>query len=84
MAEHNAAYPAGDISGGAVTMWRMVARPTPSADPYAVAPGVWLCSASTPPGPGVHGMSGAHAARRVLRHLGLADRPSLAPVRGLT
>ena len=84
MAEHNAAYPAGDISGGAVSLWRMVARPTPSVDPYAVAPGVWLCSSSTPPGPGVHGMSGAHAARRVLRHLGVPDRPSLAPVSGLT
>ena len=78
MAEHNVAYPGGDISGGLISMWRMVARPTPTPDPYAVAPGVWLCSASTPPGPGVHGMSGFHAARRVLRGLGLPV-PSLSP-----
>lgn len=78
MVEHNAAYPGGDISGGAISLWRMVARPGPAVDPYAVAPGVWLCSASTPPGPGVHGMSGYHAARRVLRTLGLRV-PSLAP-----
>ncbi|MGO0578141.1 phytoene desaturase family protein [Ornithinimicrobium panacihumi] len=78
MSEHNAAYPGGDISGGLITMWRMVARPTPALDPYAVAPGVWLCSSSTPPGPGVHGMSGYHAARRVLRHLGLPV-PTLSP-----
>lgn len=78
MAEHNAAYPDGDISGGAISLWHMVSRPTMRPDPYAVAPGVWLCSASTPPGPGVHGMSGLHAARRVLRSLGLPV-PSLAP-----
>lgn len=78
LAGHNASLVQGDISGGAVTAWRMVARPTPRRDPYAVSPGVWLCSSSTPPGPGVHGMSGAHAARRALAHLGL-PMPSLAP-----
>lgn len=80
MAEHNAAYPDGDISGGSITMWGMIARPSASPDPYVVAPGVWLCSASTPPGPGVHGMSGWHAAGRVLRTLGLTV-PSVAPGR---
>ncbi|AXH95071.1 phytoene desaturase family protein [Ornithinimicrobium avium] len=80
MADHNAALVDGDISGGAVSMWRMVARPGPRPDPYAVAPGVWLCSSSVPPGPGVHGMGGHHAARRVLRELGLPV-PSLAPGR---
>ncbi|HSP59422.1 MAG TPA: NAD(P)/FAD-dependent oxidoreductase [Ornithinimicrobium sp.] len=78
MSEHNAAYPDGDLSGGAISLWHMVSRPTSRWDPYAVAPGVWLCSASTPPGPGVHGMSGLHAARRVLRSMGLPV-PSLAP-----
>lgn len=67
MAGHNAAYPGGDIAGGRVNLWRMVARPGPSRDPYAIAPGVYLCSQSTPPGPGVHGMAGWYAARRVLR-----------------
>lgn len=78
--QHNTAYPGGDISGGMISMWRMLARPTPRIDPYAVAPGVWLCSQSTPPGPGVHGMSGLHAARRVLREeFGITRLPSLAP-----
>ncbi|MGD8149132.1 phytoene desaturase family protein [Ornithinimicrobium sp. Y1694] len=79
MSTHNASYPGGDISGGLISLWRMVARPTPSWDPYRVARDVWLCSASTPPGPGVHGMSGLHAARRVLRSLGVRQLPSLSP-----
>lgn len=79
MAEHNASYPGGDISGGLISMFRMVARPTLRWDPYRVAPGVWLCSGSVPPGPGVHGMGGHHAARRVLRSLGIREVPPLAP-----
>ncbi|PZR52146.1 NAD(P)/FAD-dependent oxidoreductase [Xylanimonas oleitrophica] len=69
MAEHNANYVGGDIAAGAVTMWQMIARPTPRIDPYAAAGGVYLCSSSTPPGPGVHGMAGWHAARRALREV---------------
>lgn len=80
LAEHNASYPGGDISGGTVSPWRMVARPTARWDPYAVAPGVYLASSSTPPGPGVHGMSGMHAARRVLRReFGVRTLPALRP-----
>lgn len=80
MSEHNAAYPGGDIAGGLVSMWRMVARPSPAIDPYAVAPGVYLCSQSAPPGPGVHGMAGLHAARRVLRReFGIRQIPALTP-----
>ncbi|MFD6176564.1 MULTISPECIES: phytoene desaturase family protein [unclassified Isoptericola] len=68
MAHHNANYVSGDISAGAATMWQILARPTLSADPYRVgAGGVYLCSASTAPGPGVHGMGGWHAARHALR-----------------
>lgn len=67
MAEHNQNYVGGDISAGAATMWQMFSRPTLRANPYRVAGGVYLCSASTPPGPGVHGMGGWHAARRALR-----------------
>ena len=56
----------GDISGGAMTMRQMLFRPTVNG--YATgAPKLYLCSASTPPGGGVHGMCGYHAARLALR-----------------
>lgn len=68
MAHHNANYVGGDISAGAVDLRQMLARPTASPDPYlAGAPGVYLCSAATPPGPGVHGLGGWFAASRALR-----------------
>jgi phytoene dehydrogenase-like protein len=67
MAHHNQNYVGGDISAGAVTMWQMIVRPTARANPYSVGGGAYLCSSSTPPGPGVHGMGGFHAARRALR-----------------
>ncbi|MFP4312539.1 MAG: phytoene desaturase family protein, partial [Nitriliruptoraceae bacterium] len=60
----------GDIGGGANLPWQLVARPRFATDPYATGvPGVFLCSSSTPPGGGVHGMPGAHAARSALRVL---------------
>lgn len=66
---YNASYVGGDISGGAMTPWQTVARPRLALDPYRTqTKGVWLCSQSTPPGPGVHGMCGWHAAGSVLRH----------------
>jgi phytoene dehydrogenase-like protein len=72
---HNANYIGGDIVGGANTLWQTIARPTLSLDPYAVPVRGWyLCSASTPPGGGVHGMSGFNAAKSALRSLGI--RPS--------
>jgi phytoene dehydrogenase-like protein len=53
----------GDINGGAATLWRLAARPMAKLNPYATpARGVYLCSASTPPGGGVHGMCGYLAA----------------------
>jgi len=81
MSRHDESYVDGDIAGGAVTMWQMVARPTPRVDPYAVGlEGVYLCSASTPPGPGVHGLGGWHAARRVLRReFDVRHDPDLRP-----
>lgn len=80
MEHHNENYPGGDISAGAATMWQMVARPTLAPDPYQVAEGLYLCSASTPPGPGVHGMGGWHAARRaLLREFDVRSLPDLRP-----
>ena len=70
-AEYNRSYIGGDIAGGAMTSWQTVARPRLAIDPYRTkVAGVWLCSQSTPPGPGVHGMSGWHAAASVLSHTG--------------
>ncbi|HLS64938.1 MAG TPA: NAD(P)/FAD-dependent oxidoreductase [Ruania sp.] len=80
MAEHDANYVAGDIAAGALTAWGMVARPRLSTNPYAAGiPGVYLCSQSTPPGPGVHGMSGWHAARMALQQRFGLPAPDLAP-----
>jgi phytoene dehydrogenase-like protein len=60
----------GDIGGGSAALSQFVARPVLSARPWATPlPGVYLASASTPPGAGVHGMGGWHAARLALRNL---------------
>jgi phytoene dehydrogenase-like protein len=64
----NANLVGGDISGGANTLMQLIARPAPRLVPYATpVRGLYLCSASTPPGAGVHGMCGHLAARVALR-----------------
>jgi phytoene dehydrogenase-like protein len=66
----------GDIGGGAETLWQTFFRPMPRWNPYRTAlPGVYLCSSSTPPGAGVHGMCGDWAARTVLADLRRARQP---------
>ena len=66
----NANYVGGDIITGANTPWQLVFRPRPAINPYATGiPGVYLCSAATPPGAGAHGMCGWHAANSALEFL---------------
>jgi phytoene dehydrogenase-like protein len=66
----NPNYRGGDIVTGANTPWQLLVRPRLALDPYSAgAPGLFVCSAATPPGGGVHGMSGYNAARSALRYL---------------
>ncbi|MFI9202048.1 phytoene desaturase family protein [Streptomyces sp. NPDC053048] len=70
LAARNANYIGGDIATGSVAGLRLLIRPRLARVPYATAhPAVFLCSSATPPGPGVHGMSGHHAAKAVWRRL---------------
>jgi phytoene dehydrogenase-like protein len=67
---HNANYRGGDINGGAGTLRQTIFRPSLRWNPYRTgSPGLYLCSASTPPGGGVHGMCGVGAAHAALRDL---------------
>jgi phytoene dehydrogenase-like protein len=67
---HNPNYVGGDINGGAGTLRQTLFRPAMRWNPYRTgAPGVYLCSASTPPGGGVHGMCGVGAAAAALHDL---------------
>ncbi|MGH3562420.1 MAG: phytoene desaturase family protein, partial [Mycobacterium sp.] len=67
---YNANYVGGDIIGGANDRLQVIFRPRVAIDPYWIGvPGVYLCSQSTPPGAGVHGLCGYHAAESALRWL---------------
>jgi phytoene dehydrogenase-like protein len=60
----------GSITGGSNNLWQLIARPVLSSAPYRTPlRGVYLCSSSTPPGGGVHGMCGFHAANAALKDL---------------
>jgi phytoene dehydrogenase-like protein len=66
----NANLVGGDINGGLMNLRQFVARPVARANPYSTsAPGLYLCSSSTPPGGAVHGLCGFMAARSALRYL---------------
>lgn len=67
---HNANMIGGDISGGANNLWQVIARPIARYDPYSTPnEKIFLCSSSTPPGGGVHGMCGYWAAQSALKKL---------------
>ncbi len=71
LARENANYVGGDIGGGRPDLRQLWTRPALRLNPYRTPlRGVYLCSSSTPPGPGVHGMCGYWAARTALRDLG--------------
>jgi phytoene dehydrogenase-like protein len=66
----NPNYVGGAITGGVADLRQMFARPVARLDPYSTPnPRIFLCSASTPPGGGVHGMCGYHAAQSALKRL---------------
>lgn len=68
--EYNPNYIGGDINGGIIDLGQLFTRPALRYSPYRTSEkGLYICSSSTPPGGGVHGMCGYHAAQRVLKDL---------------
>ncbi len=66
--QYNANYIGGDINGGVIDISQLFTRPVIKFSPYRTsAKGIYICSSSTPPGGGVHGMCGYHAAKRALK-----------------
>ena len=73
---HDANLVGGDIGGGSVSLHQFLFRPT-GKNYSTSAPDIFLCSSSTPPGGGVHGMCGFHAAQRVLSQMTGSRRSSI-------
>jgi len=70
MEAYNANYIGGDIGGGVFDIGQLFTRPALRSSPYRTSSkGIYICSSSTPPGGGVHGMCGFHAAQRALKDL---------------
>jgi phytoene dehydrogenase-like protein len=67
---YNPNYIGGDINGGVIDIGQLFTRPALRPSPYRTsAKGIYICSSSTPPGGGVHGMCGYHAAKRALKDM---------------
>ena len=80
MHRHDANYVGGDIGVGGNTVLRALLGPTPRVNPWTTPiPKAYLCSSATPPGGGVHGMSGFYAARTMLRKEFGLPVPSVRP-----
>jgi phytoene dehydrogenase-like protein len=78
LAEYNRNYVGGDFSAGAMDLRGLVQRPVVSPVPWRTpVRGLYLCSSSTPPGPGVTGMPGLHAAKYALKDIFSLDVPHL-------
>jgi len=79
MQAYNNNYIGGDINGGIIDIGQLFTRPALRLSPYRTsAKGIYICSSSTPPGGGVHGMCGYHAARRALQDVfNIRATPSL-------
>jgi phytoene dehydrogenase-like protein len=72
MERHNPNYVGGDIGGGVTDFTQLFTRPVARWSPYTTPnPGLFLCSSSTPPGGGVHGLCGYFAALAAMRRLGM-------------
>ncbi|WP_255552992.1 phytoene desaturase family protein [Longitalea arenae] len=70
MEAYNPNYIGGDINGGIIDLRQLYTRPAIRWSPYTTpAKGIYICSSSTPPGGGVHGMCGYHAARKALQQI---------------
>lgn len=70
MEAYNPNYIGGDINGGVQDVFQLYTRPVLSLSPYRTSDaGIYLCSSSTPPGGGVHGMCGYHAAKTALKDI---------------
>jgi phytoene dehydrogenase-like protein len=70
MERYNPNYVGGDITGGVADLGQLFTRPVARLNPYTTpVKGLYICSSSTPPGGGVHGMCGYFAARAALRRM---------------
>jgi phytoene dehydrogenase-like protein len=68
MEEYNPNYIGGDINGGVIDLGQLFTRPALRYSPYKTSEkGMYICSSSTPPGGGVHGMCGFYAAKKALK-----------------